>query len=170
MTIHFEAKLVKIGELVIVKLSQDASAKLPSRGQVMSYISINGKRSQVVQEPDGRGGHWFKVPNDMHATAGDIVSIEIEPTKEWPDPKLPADFEKALIALPEIEAFFKKITPMAKWEWIRWINATNVTATREKRIEVSIDKLKKGMRRPCCFNRAACTVPEVSKNAMLIEA
>jgi hypothetical protein len=63
----------------------------------------------------------------------------------------------------------KTITPMAKWEWPRWINATNVQATREKRIEVSIDKLRKGMRRPCCFNRSACTQPEVSKNAMLLE-
>jgi hypothetical protein len=168
--IHFETKPFAVNSWVIIKLPEGASVKLPSRGQVMSDVYVNGKTFQVVLEPDGRGGHWFKVTDDMHAEVGDTVSVEIEPTKEWPEPELPKDFEKALSNIPEIHTFFKKITPMAKWEWIRWINSTNVTATREKRIEVSIDKLKKGMRRPCCFNRAACTQPEVSKNAMLIES
>jgi hypothetical protein len=167
--ISFETKLFKIGEWTILKLPQGESAKLSSRGQVMSHVSVNGKTSQAVLEPDGRGGHWFRVIANMQADAGDKVKVEIEPTKEWPEPELPKDFEKALADVPEIQAFFKKITPMAKWEWVRWINATNVQSTRQKRIEVSIDKLKKGMRRPCCFNRAACTQPEVSKNAMLLD-
>jgi hypothetical protein len=167
--ICFEAKPIKINSWTIVKLPQSASEPLPSRGQVMSHTSINGQSFQVVLEPDGRGGHWFRVTPDMLVMAGKRASIEIEPTKDWPEPEMPKDFEKALKDEPDIYAFFKTITPMAKWEWPRWINATNVQATREKRIEVSIDKLRKGMRRPCCFNRSACTQPEVSKNAMLLE-
>lgn len=135
----------------------------------MTKLTVGGKTTLTVMEPDGRGGHWFRVTPDMTAVANEKVDVELEPTKEWPEPDLPADFEKALNNKPDIHAFFKTVTPMAKWEWVRWINATNVQATREKRIEVSLDKLRKGMRRPCCFNRAACTAPEVSKNAMLIE-
>lgn len=169
-TIYFGAAPVKINSWTIVKLPDEASDQLPSRGQVMSHISINGTMFRnIVLEPDGRGGHWFRVTGDMPAKVGTSVRVEIEPTKEWPEPKLPEDFEKALKNKPEIYAFFQTITPMAKWEWPRWINATNVAATREKRIIVSIDKLRKGMRRPCCFNRAACTQPEVSKNAQLLE-
>lgn len=168
-TIAFEGKPVKINSWTVVQLPDEESDKLPSRGQVMSRLTLNGKSFQnVVLEPDGRGGHWFRVTDDMPAKAGDATRVEIEPTKEWPEPKLPKDFEKALKAEPDIYAFFQTITPMAKWEWPRWINATNVQATREKRIVVSIDKLRKGMRRPCCFNRGACTQPEVAKNAQLI--
>jgi hypothetical protein len=36
------------------------------------------------------------------------------------------------------------------------------------RFEVTISKMNNGKRRPCCFNRAAYTDPEVSKNGKLI--
>lgn len=167
--ITFNATPYTLHNWTIIKVPEDASAQLPSRGQVMSKLTIGGKTSLTVMEPDGRGGHWFKVTSDMSAKVGDTLEIAIEPTKDWPEPDIPSDFEKALNKKPDIKAFFKTVTPMAKWEWVRWINSTNVQATREKRIEVSIDKLRKGMRRPCCFNRAACTQPAVSKNAQLLE-
>ena len=167
--LSFEAIPYKINDWLIIKLPDDTSAALPSRGQVMSQVILEGKSYQTVLEPDGRGGHWFRVTREMPATTSEPVVVKIEPTKDWPEPALPEDFASALSAKPDIAAFFKTITPMAKWEWVRWIDATNVAATREKRIIVSIDKLRKGMRRPCCFNRAACTRPEVSKNAQLIE-
>jgi hypothetical protein len=34
---------------------------------------------------------------------------------------------------------------------------------------VSISKMKSGKRRPCCFNLAACTDPDLSKNGRLLE-
>ena len=58
---------------------------------------------------------------------------------------------------------------MARWDWIRWINATAQQETRKRRIEVAFSKLKSGMRRPCCFNRGMCTEPYVSKNGVLLE-
>jgi hypothetical protein len=58
---------------------------------------------------------------------------------------------------------------MARWEWIRWIGATNNTETRQRRIEVALSKLSHGERRPCCFNRSMCCIPEVSQNGALLE-
>jgi hypothetical protein len=58
---------------------------------------------------------------------------------------------------------------MARWEWVRWVNATQNPATRKGRVEASISKMKSGKRRPCCFNLAACTDPHLSKNGRLIE-
>jgi hypothetical protein len=40
--------------------------------------------------------------------------------------------------------------------------------TRQRRVEVSISKMQSGKRRPCCFNLAACTDPDLSKNGKLI--
>jgi hypothetical protein len=54
---------------------------------------------------------------------------------------------------------------MAHHEWIRWIRSTHNPETRAKRIVVSMSKLNKGMKRPCCFNTAICTIPEVSQNS-----
>ena len=57
---------------------------------------------------------------------------------------------------------------MARWEWVRWVNATRNTETRERRIEVSLSKMRAGKRRPCCFNLSSCTDPELSKDGKLL--
>jgi hypothetical protein len=59
---------------------------------------------------------------------------------------------------------------MARWEWVRWVNATNNPDTRERRVAVSLSKMSNGKRRPCCFNLAACTDPDLSKNGKLVGA
>jgi hypothetical protein len=52
---------------------------------------------------------------------------------------------------------------------VRWINATKNPEARRRRVEVGISKLRSGKRRPCCFNLAACTDPDLSKNGKLVE-
>ena len=172
--VKFESTLIKIKKWTILRLPESASETLPSRGQVMVKGTINGYKLEKVLEPDGRWGHWFKVNDNLIKEAGikpgHKVTVEIEPSKQWPEPDLPEDFSKALLsASREVKELWAKITPMARWEWIRWVNATGVLETRERRINVSISKLRSGKRRPCCFNLAACTDPELSKNSVLIE-
>lgn len=173
-TLSFESTLYTIGEWTILKLPESASEKLPSRGQVMVKGTINGNDLQMVLEPDGYWGHWFKVDEKLQkaagVSAGDTVSLEIAPSKDWPEPNIPGDFSTALAAAPpSVQDLWMKITPMARWEWIRWVNATSNMDTRERRVEVSISKLRSGKRRPCCFNLAACTDPDLAKNGRLIE-
>jgi len=69
----------------------------------------------------------------------------------------------------DIFDLWNDITPMARWEWVRWINATKNADTRKRRINVGISKLRSGKRRPCCFDLAACTEPDLSKNGTLID-
>jgi hypothetical protein len=172
-TIRFETKLFKIGSWTILRLPGEASAKLVSRGQTMVEGTINGFRFQTPLEPDGKWSHWFRVDNSLlgkaHAGAGDTVTLAIKPMKEWPEPDVPADLKRALAAAPQAHALWQNVTPMARWEWIRWIRATNRQETRKRRIEVAISKLKSGERRPCCWNRNLCTEPTVSKNGVLLE-
>lgn len=173
-TITFEATPVKISKWVILQLPESASEKLSSRGQVMVKGTINGHRLEKVLEPDGRWGHWFKVDEELQKAAGVRVGskakLEITQSKDWPEPEVPKDFAKALVAAPvSVQELWKKITPMARWEWIRWVNATGVMETRARRVEVSISKMKSGKRRPCCFNLAACTDPDLAKSGRLME-
>lgn len=172
--IHFETTPLKIGEWMILRLPESASAVLPSRGLVLVEGTLNGYQSVWVLEPDGKGGHWFRVDSAMPDAAGidvgSVVTMEVEPSKAWPEPEVPADLSTALASDPQASALWEKITPMARWDWLRWIRATHNRETRSRRIEVAMSKLSAGERRPCCFNRNQCTEPEVSKNGVLIEA
>ncbi len=135
--------------------------------------TINGYHFQTALEPDGKGSHWFQVGKTIReairANAGDTAMLVIEPTREWPEPKVPADITNALAADSQARTLWMDITPMARREWIRWIRATNRLETRKRRIEVARSKLKAGERRPCCFNSSMCTEPSVSKNGILLE-
>ena len=88
--------------------------------------------------------------------------------RDWPEPDRPEDFQAALDDAADISELEKSITLMARWEWVRWINATKNLQTRERRVEVGISKLRSG-RRQCCFDLTACTDPDLSKNGLLAE-
>ncbi len=171
--ILFKAELVKIGDWTIAVLPKSASDKLPSRGMVLVKGTVNGFSFKTPLEPDGRGSHWLSLDKAMLAGAkarvGDTVTIAIEPSKDWPEPEVPADLQTALAADPEAQAIWNDITPMARWDWLRWIGSTNREETRKKHVLVALSKMKNGTRRPCCFNRAMCTVSAISKSGVLLE-
>jgi hypothetical protein len=135
--------------------------------------TINGFHFQTPLEPDGKWSHWFRVNKTIlkaiNAAVGDTVTLAIKPVKEWPEPDVPASLQKALAAVPQAHELWQHITPMARWEWIRWIRATNREETHKRRTEVACSKLKAGERRPCCWNRNLSTEPYVSKNGMLLD-
>jgi hypothetical protein len=171
--IRFDATLQAMGGRTILRLPSAASKELPSRGQVAVCGALNGHAFETVIEPDGEFGHWMNIDTKLHAEAGagpgDRVSVELEPANEWPEPSVPSDLEEALSRAPrEIRELWKAITPRARWEWVRWVNATKNPGTRQRRVEVSISKMSSGKRRPCCFNLASCTDPELSKSGKLV--
>ena len=177
--IQFTTKLFKINSWTILRLPEDSSAMLPSRGTVMIKGTINGAPFKTLLEPDGRYGpgqkpsHWFKIESSLQkeakAHAGDLVTVELETTSEWINPELPPDMKKALTANKEIHKFWNSTTPLAKWEWMRWVRAVKTEKTRKHHIDVMLSKLSKGMRRPCCFNRNLCSEPKVSHNWVLLQ-
>jgi Domain of unknown function (DUF1905)/Bacteriocin-protection, YdeI or OmpD-Associated len=173
-TIRFDARLSAIDASTLLRLPETASKNLPSRGQVAVHGTINGFEFQTVLEPDGNFGHWMRVDDTLQdaagISAGDTATLDIEVTKDWPEPSVPQDLATALAAAPQkIQDLWNEITPMARWEWVRWVNATKNPDTRRRRVDVSISKMKSGKRRPCCFNLAACTDPNLAKSGRLIE-
>lgn len=175
--VRFSTKLYTIGTQTILLLPREASDQLPTRGQNMVRGTLNGQPFETSLEPDGNWCHWFSPDAGLlkaaNAQAGDTVTVEITevlPTKAWPEPDVPADLQKALREHPKAYELWQRITPMARWEWIRWSRSTNSAETRQRRIAVSCSKLEAGERRPCCWNRNLCTDPAVSKNGVLLEA
>lgn len=65
--------------------------------------------------------------------------------------KLPSDWREALLSTPKALLTWEDTTPLARNEWICWVEEAKKQETRERRIRVGLDKLSKGMRRPCCW-------------------
>ena len=65
--------------------------------------------------------------------------------------KLPADLRKALIANTTALAAWKGITPLARNEFICWVEDAKQEMTRGRRIRRTQEELVQGQRRPCCW-------------------
>ncbi|TNY28536.1 YdeI/OmpD-associated family protein [Thermomonas haemolytica] len=65
--------------------------------------------------------------------------------------ELPEDFRAAIERDRAVASLWTEITPLARNEWICWVTSPKQEATRQRRIAVGIDKMRKGMRRPCCW-------------------
>ena len=65
--------------------------------------------------------------------------------------KLPADLKKALTSHPKALVAWNDITPLARNEWICWVEGAKLIETRKRRIQRAHNELEEGMRRPCCW-------------------
>jgi hypothetical protein len=162
--IRFSAKLsrpaetAKVDSWTFLNVPKNASAKLPSRGMTAIEGTINGFPFQATLEPDGQKGHWLRVERKLReaigAQAGDIVTLEIAPAAEEPEPKVPTDLRKALAATPKARALWSDITPTARRDWIQWITSAKRPETRVRRVKNACAMLAAGKRRVCCFDRS----------------
>lgn len=69
--------------------------------------------------------------------------------------KVPEDLRKALLAAPAAVAAWEDISPLARNEWICWVESVKKDETRKDHIKRTVSELKEGMRRPCCW--VGCT-------------
>lgn len=137
-------------------LPGNASAQLPRRGMTTVDGTINGQPFRATLEPDGQRSHWLKVNRKLRdgaaAEPGDTVAMEIMPVQCEPDPKVPADLKKALAGAPKAIELWRSITPLARLDWIHWIQSAKQKETRAKRIANACDMLACGKKRVCCFD------------------
>jgi len=64
---------------------------------------------------------------------------------------LPDDLREALIASAAAFDAWKDITPLARNEFICWVENAKRKPTRERRIRRTREELEEGQRRPCCW-------------------
>lgn len=169
--ISFDATIDEVNGRTIVRLPSEASSALPSRGQVAVTGTIGDREYDTVVEPDGRRGHWIRIDEPLASAVGApgvVVPVTVTPADQWPEPDVPEDLSAALADAPDTAELWSAITPMARWEWVRWVQATKNPSTRARRVDVGISKLRDGKRRPCCFDLSSCTDPDVAKSGVLI--
>ncbi|QQG49659.1 MAG: YdeI/OmpD-associated family protein [Candidatus Berkelbacteria bacterium] len=65
--------------------------------------------------------------------------------------KLPDDLKKLLAADKAALGKWESLTPLARNEWICWVEFVKQAKTRQEHIDRVVPELKGGKRRPCCW-------------------
>jgi hypothetical protein len=94
-TISFKAKLHRPSGVdkgapwTFLNLPDDASKQLPTRSMFSVEGTFNGFPFVATLKPDGQGGHWLQVDEDLRegagAKAGDVIELEIAPVAVEPE-------------------------------------------------------------------------------------
>lgn len=61
------------------------------------------------------------------------------------------DLRKVLAAHPKAKAQWDDLTPIARRDFLSWIESAKQAETRTRRVESLPSRLASGKRRPCCF-------------------
>lgn len=65
--------------------------------------------------------------------------------------KVPADLRKELLSSAKVLAAWEDITPLARNEWICWVESVKKEETRKDHVRRVREELLMGKRRPCCW-------------------
>src|SRR5437870_13303814 len=72
--------------------------------------------------------------------------------EEESEARVPTDLRKALATAPKAKAKWSDLTPIARRDFISWIDSAKQPETRKRRIEKACSMLAAGKRRPCCYS------------------
>lgn len=61
------------------------------------------------------------------------------------------DLRQALATAPAARAAWDDLTPIARRDFMSWIDAAKQARTRQRRIRIACENLAAGKRRPCCY-------------------
>jgi uncharacterized protein YdeI (YjbR/CyaY-like superfamily) len=75
-----------------------------------------------------------------------------KPAGEEAEPRVPTDLYTALAAAPMAKAQWADLTPIARRDFISWMDSAKQPETRRRRIEKACSMLAAGKRRPCCYS------------------
>lgn len=64
---------------------------------------------------------------------------------------LPADLDNALAKQKETASLWQSLTPIARNEFICWVEDAKQEKTRTRRIARAVEELLEGQKRPCCW-------------------
>jgi uncharacterized protein YdeI (YjbR/CyaY-like superfamily) len=109
---------------------------------VARVVALRNRRSLFAHHNDEKRGlssEDYHRRVSGHSVPGGVVH------------ELPADLRKALIANGRALDAWNDITPLARNEFICWVEDARQETTRERRIRRTQEELEEGQRRPCCW-------------------
>ena len=61
------------------------------------------------------------------------------------------DLRSAIQSDPDVLALWQGLTPLGRNEFICWVEDAKQPATRQRRIQRTIEEMQEGKKRPCCW-------------------
>jgi len=122
----------------------------------MAFLLKPDTRASWEVRQGKRLSHWFTPDKScwmtLPAKGRRHGTVPLEPSNEW---------IRCGKSLKDLKHFGSTLKAGALWRDITRLplgldsldTRSQTPETRQKHIEVALDKLNKGMRRPCCFNR-----------------
>jgi uncharacterized protein YdeI (YjbR/CyaY-like superfamily) len=74
------------------------------------------------------------------------------PAGQESGPRVPTDLRTALAVTPKAKTQWSDLTPIARRDFVSWIDSAKQLETRKRRIERACSMLAAGKRRPCCYS------------------
>jgi len=80
-----------------------------------------------------------------------MSKTNVKPAGKESEAKVPTDLRKALAADAVAKPKWNDLTPIARRDFISWIESAKQQETRKGRIKKACSMLAAGKRRPCCY-------------------
>ena len=77
--------------------------------------------------------------------------MSTKPAGKAREAKVPTDLSQALTVAAKAKAQWTDLTPIARRDFISWIDSAKQAETRTRRIARACSMLAAGKRRPCCY-------------------
>src|SRR5690625_92461 len=137
------------GECASGKSAGREKPNLSGNSRTVEHLSADVRRGRAGQKARlaPRGGSRL-VKESLRFYAENMSTIAL-PGGVVHD--LPEDLARALLASTTAQAVWEDITPLARNEFICWVEDAKRQQTRERRIRRTVEELDDGMRRPCCW-------------------
>jgi len=121
-----------------------------TRARLAVKGTINGATFQSSAMPAGDGTHAIAVSKQLQAaaraSAGDTVTVVLEPDTDVRTVEVPAELEAAFAGSQKAHAAFSALAYSHQKEYVTWIASAKRPATRERRVAQAIEMLTNGQR------------------------
>lgn len=118
---------------------------------VAGAVGVNVDSPQAKAAPNGKQRTAVKAAKNRLSPASQSRRPSSSAIPGGPVHKLPPDLRSALIDSPAALKAWMDITPLARNEFICWVEDAKQAPTRERRIRRTQEELEEGQRRPCCW-------------------
>jgi len=145
-----------------ITLTPELEAKIAHRAKICNFDSPEQYIAATVDILDGCTDEQIvdliRLRSKIQEARADVVAGRVgpfdnpEPSGEQLEPRVPTDLRDALEADPIVEELWRNLTPIARMDFMSWIDSAKQSETRIRRIEKACSMLAAGKRRPCCYS------------------
>ena len=151
-TYKFNAKIEPArGGGAYVLFPYDVEKEFGTKGQVPIQATIDGVPYRGSLAKYGYPQHMLGVAKaireEIGKTPGDVIEVELWKDEEERTVEVPAEFQKRL-KKEGLLPFFEKLSYTHRKEYCRWITEAKKEETRLRRLEKSVELLRKGIKTP----------------------